>query len=492
MASKATLKADDREFFRAARDAAFANPFGEARHAIDRKLARAGEGLGREALLDRLVDAIADRLPKGIDLRRYDSEDRALLEPAVLFEVFHRHAAAIDAHIRDQLASPSPVRAPFGRAIVHTLSARGVSSDEALRYAGIFFQMRRAFYFIEGALPGGSGSMRALREALWNDVFTCDVALYARFLWRRMEDFSTFLLGETGTGKGAAASAIGRSGFIPYDLSAERFAESFGGAFVAINLSQFPESLLESELFGHRKGAFTGAIEAHRGVFERCSPHGAIFLDEIGEIDEPVQVKLLHVLQDRVFTPVGGHTASRFAGRVIAATNRSLTALRENGRFRDDFYYRLCSDVIVLPTLRARLREDPAELTRLVSSILRRIVGDDAASLVPLVEGAIVASVGRRYAWPGNVRELEQCVRRILLTRRYASASIDRAIDDDARLLAACGDGEDDIARIVARYCRALYDRHGTYEEVARRTKLDRRTVKRYVTLAQKEKRGAA
>src|SRR5213594_4209634 len=98
--------------------------------------------------------------------------------------------------------------------------------------------------------------------------------------------------------------------------------------FIALNLSQYPETLIESELFGHKKGAFTGAIEAHDGLFTRCSSYGAIFLDEIGEVSAPVQIKLLQVLQERTFSPVGSHEKLKFRGRVIAATNKPLEHLR--------------------------------------------------------------------------------------------------------------------------------------------------------------------
>ncbi len=134
--------------------------------------------------------------------------------------------------------------------------------------------------------------MRNLRLHLWNNVFTHDIRWYEQYLWNRMEDFSTLLLGETGTGKGTAAAAIGRSGFIPYDEKKGCFTESFTRNFIAINLSQFAESLIESELFGHKKGAFTGAVEHHDGVFTRCTPYGSIFLDEVGDISVPIQVKL--------------------------------------------------------------------------------------------------------------------------------------------------------------------------------------------------------
>ena len=253
---------------------------------------------------------------------------------------------------------------PFSRDLLSLLQRRGLAEEEALRVFAIFFQIRRAHHFIVEGLIGDSACMREFRRRLWDNVFTHDIRHYERCLWSRMEDFSTLLLGETGTGKGTAAAAIGRSGFIPFDPKKQCFAESFTRSFVSINLSQFPETLIESELFGHRKGAFTGAVEAHEGIFARCSPHGAIFLDEIGEVSAPVQIKLLRVLQDRVFSPVGSHEQVRFRGRVIAATNKPLDALRGPGGFRDDFYYRLCSDTITVPPLRQRLREDAARARR--------------------------------------------------------------------------------------------------------------------------------
>ena len=481
------LSPADRDFYVLVSEAAFANPFGEERDRIDRNVARAPRGADRAEVLDRLLVRVRTRLRElsASEKRRLPEPDRTLVEQAILFDLFHRYMEAFDALIQEQLAKGARRAAvAFGDEALGAIASAGFDAAESRRYFALFYQLRRAFYFIEHTLPGASPSMRQLRERLWTNVFTHDVQLYVRVLLRRMEDFSTFLLGDTGTGKGTAAAAIGRSGWIPYDERSGTFAESFVGSFSSINLSQFPESLIESELFGHKKGAFTGAIEAHEGAFARCSPHGSIFLDEIGEVSAPVQIKLLRVLQERTFSPVGGHETARFSGRVIAATNRPLDELRARGAFRDDFYYRLCSDVIEVPSLQQRLREDGRELEVLLGFILRRILGDDSAEMRARVREAIDVGLGPEYPWPGNVRELEQCVRRVLLTRRYTG---DRRVsqnplgrDGDEKLLEAAGD--ETAKALLVRYCKALYARHGTYEEVARRTALDRRTVKAYVS----------
>jgi len=323
--------------------------------------------------------------------------------------------------------------------------------------------------------------MKELRRHLWNNIFTHDVRCYDRYLWNRMEDFSTLLLGETGTGKGTAAAAIGRSGFIPFDEKTGRFAESFTRGFVALNLSQYPETLIESELFGHKKGAFTGAIEAHEGIFSRCSPYGAIFLDEIGEVSPPVQIKLLQVLQERTFSPVGSHEKVRFRGRVIGATNKPLDRLREKDLFRDDFFYRLCSDVITVPPLRRRIQECPDELDLLLEHLLLRMTGQAASELLAMVRRVLRSDLGPDYGWPGNVRELEQAVRRVLLTCSYQGHAKPAETDLHRQLAAGIENGSLDADALLSGYCALLYQKHGTFEAVSRRAKLDRRTVKKYL-----------
>src|SRR5690606_9015124 len=132
-----------------------------------------------------------------------------------------------------------------------------------------------------------------------------------------------------------------------------------------------------------------------------------------------IQVKLLRVLQAREFSSLGETARRVFTGKIVAATNRSLADEMLAGRFRHDLYYRLCSDVVEMPSLRARLDEDPAELLELATHLAQRLVGSEAAEVALEVERVVLAELGDGYAWPGNVRELEQCVRNVLVRRRY-------------------------------------------------------------------------
>ncbi|ABA90009.2 sigma-54-dependent transcriptional regulator [Syntrophotalea carbinolica DSM 2380] len=474
---------DHRTFSLIAR-AAFANPFSPEREALDRRIAAVEGDVGRDELFAMVAVRAKEALSKlGIpDLRHYGGEDRELLRHAYLFDVYHRYREEFDGFIRRQIAAGDvPCRSLFAREVLSDLTSVGFENAEALRYLAIFYQIRRAFYFIDGTLAGLCPSMQTLRRHLWDNIFTSDIRRYEKLLWNRMEDFSTLLLGETGTGKGAAAAAIGRSGFIPYNANKGCFAESFTRNFIHLNLSQYPETLIESELFGHRKGAFTGAIGDYAGAFSRCPPHGTIFLDEIGDLSLPVQTKLLQVLQDRVFYPVGSHEQQRFNGRVIAATNRPLETMRRDGRFRDDFYYRLCSDILVMPPLRQRLAEDPGELEAMVRVILLRMLGGQGEELVDFVCSTLVDSVGPIYHWPGNVRELEQAIRRILVTGHYQGEAGAITSFSDPHLLDAVDKGTLGAQQLLAGYCQMLYRRHGTIEAVARCTGLDRRTVKKHL-----------
>lgn len=478
------LQPSEREFFAALDDVVYGNPFSDEREKIIQRLVPAAtpvELLRDQDALRRLVEPRLAAYSSPADLERLDEKDRKLMLSGFLYVCYHHHIAAFDEMIARQLAGKDPPAVErTARSVVAELGERGMDEATATRYFAFFYQLRRAFYFIL-RLTGRCESMRRLRRALWNNIFTHDMRAYHDSLYARMEDFSTLFLGETGTGKGDAAEAIGCSEFIPYVPEKRAFATGCVDGFISINLSQYPESLIESELFGHRKGSFTGAVDNHVGVFERCNAHGALFLDEIGEASGPIQIKLLRILQDRTFTPLGSHEVKRFAGRVIAATNRTWAELRKEGRFRDDFYYRLCSDVIQVPTLRQRISESPRELEDLVRLSLKRIAHVSRDDVVPMVMDALHRDLPRDYPWPGNVRELEQAVRRILLNGHYSGDLGAVAASGDEKLTDLVSAGRLSATDLLGRYCAMLYRQLGTYAEVAERTGLDRRTARKYI-----------
>lgn len=481
------LAPSDREFFDLIAQAVLTNPFSDARERIDDHIAALYGPAPHQESVDRVIEAVTERVnwmaaKRRADITQYGENDRRRLIYAFLFDAFHLFTPQLDDLIIRQLsAGDKSLPVPFAAEMIQRLERFGFTHVEAMRYFELGFQLRRAFFFIRQNLIGRSPCMRRLRERLWNNVFTHNIDWYDRFLWNRMEDFSTLILGPTGAGKGTAAAAIGRSAYIPFDEEKKCFVTSFAGSFIALNLSQFPESLIESEIFGHRKGAFTGAMEDYPGVFARCSPYGAIFLDEIGEVGEPVQIKLLHVLQERNFTPVGSHKPRRFPGRIIAATNRPLAQIRSRKILRDDFFYRLCSDVIEIPSLARRISEEPAELDDLLEHTVTRILGNPSQELARMLLDTIRSQLGSNYAWPGNVRELEQCVRRILLNRTYEPDLSASSEDPDARLAAAVRAGDLNAQQLLAGYCYSLYRRLDTYEAVAQQARLDRRTVKKHI-----------
>jgi DNA-binding NtrC family response regulator len=485
--SKIKLSNSDRTFFQLVADATFTNPFSTERAEIDRRISGISTIRDRKQQVTYAVEVIRERL-ETLDrqgpcrFQDFDGPDILLMRYTFLFEVYHAYAQAFDACIQKQQTVASPLKVPFAAEAIHALIRRGFNESESVFYFSMFYQIRRAFYFIDRGLVGKSDCMRKLRMDLWNNIFTWDIRDYEQYLWDKMEDFSTLLEGPTGSGKGAAAAAIGRSGYIPFDPAKQQFEASFTHTFIPINLSQFAETLLESELFGHTKGAFTGAVSAHQGVLSLCGRYGSIFLDEIGEISIPAQVKLLKVLEERMFSPVGSHEQFRFEGRVIAATNQPVNQLRSEGKFRDDFYYRLCSDCIQVPPLAQRVAENPQELAELVEHFTQQITGRNNPELVGRVVDIIEHRLGHNYPWPGNVRELAQCIRRIILKRHYEGHTPMSAGEEPDALMANIKGGTLSADQVLDGYCRMLYQRLGTYEETARITGLDRRTVKKRVS----------
>lgn len=203
------------------------------------------------------------------------------------------------------------------------------------------------------------------------------------------------LQGETGTGKELLARTI-------HELSGRK------GSFVAINCAGFPETLLESELFGYNRGAFTGANTDKPGFFE-IAAEGTLFLDEISEIPLHLQAKLLRVLESREFFRLGSTRAQRFSGRIIASTNRDIRKLIGEGKFRDDLFYRISTFLLLIPPLRER----PEDIVPLAERFARRYARELKKPWKGFTQGAVRILKG--YAWPGNARELRNAIERALI-----------------------------------------------------------------------------
>ncbi len=233
-------------------------------------------------------------------------------------------------------------------------------------------------------------------------------------------DVAVLLLGESGTGKELLAHAI-------HKLSRRR-----DGPFVPINCAAIPETLLESELFGYEKGAFTGALRQNIGRIESAH-HGTLFLDEIGDVPLPMQVKLLRFLQDQIVERVGGRRPVQVDIRIVCATNQDLDRMMAEGGFREDLFYRLNQVTVRVPALRER----PADAVVLASFFLGRFAAEYGRASRGLAGSALAAI--REYSWPGNVRELENRVKRAVVMTDgplVSAADLDLPhVEDDAKSL---------------------------------------------------------
>jgi DNA-binding NtrC family response regulator len=331
---------------------------------------------------------------------------------------------------------------------------------------------------------------RALRERLLQDeVNYLRAQLHTRYSFQNIlsknpqmhaifelitnvaDSTSTVLIeGETGTGKEVVARAI--------HSSSSRCA----GPLVAVNCAALPETLLESELFGHEKGAFTSAVGQRRGRFEMAHG-GTIFLDEVGDVPAPMQAKLLRVLQERRFERVGGTETVEVDVRVITATNRSLTRLVQRKRFRKDLYYRLNVVKIDLPPLRERPEDIPLLVTHFIEKYTRP--GDTPKQVSPKVMEILLS-----YRWPGNIRQLENTIERACVTSRDNTIepenlppdivkppapklpyhiTLDRPLPEVVR---------ETVSAVERQYIRkALHKTHGNVSRCARLCGLSRRSM---------------
>lgn len=256
-------------------------------------------------------------------------------------------------------------------------------------------------------------------------------------------DVSVMLLGASGTGKELLARGV-------HDASRRK-----SGAFVAINCAAIPENLLESELFGHEKGAFTGAVKTTEGKIELAAG-GTLFLDEVGDIPLPLQVKLLRFLQERVIERIGGRKPIAVDTRIVCATHQNLEEMISEGRFREDLYYRLAEIVVRIPTLAER----PGDAGLLARHFLMKF----APTMNPAVKGLAPDALAAidRWNWPGNVRELENRIKRAVI---MADGKLVSASDLD---LAKPADNDDEIDMINLKAVRDVADSRAIRRAIAR------------------------
>jgi two-component system NtrC family response regulator len=255
-------------------------------------------------------------------------------------------------------------------------------------------------------------------------------------------DVSVMLLGASGTGKELLARAV-------HEQSGRK------GEFIAINCAAIPENLLEAELFGYERGAFTGAVKSNVGKIE-LAQGGTLFLDEVGDIPLPLQVKLLRFLQERIIERIGGRSGIAVDTRIICATHQDLQAMIGDGRFREDLYYRLAEIVVTIPSLAER-SGDAALLARHFVNRFSRELNSAASSLSPDALAAIDA-----YGWPGNVRELENRIKRAVIMADGKSIT---AADLDLGSSAAPDDG---ALPINLRAAREVADRKAIRQAMSR------------------------
>jgi transcriptional regulator with PAS, ATPase and Fis domain len=281
---------------------------------------------------------------------------------------------------------------------------------------------------------------------------------------------SVLITGETGTGKELIAREI------------HRRSNRAKGPFIAINCGAIPETLMESELFGHVRGAFTGAVATHLGKFQAANA-GTIFLDEIGELPLSLQVKLLRVLQDRVVVKVGDTKPERIDVRVLAATNKLLEEEVRTGRFREDLYYRLNVVTVGLPPLRER-GEDITTIANYFVKKHREEFGSPVTGFSPEALAAI-----RRFEWPGNVRQLENRIKKAMVLCEgtlIGAADLDLGPTDLAPVL-PLAQAKEEFQR---RYVLEVLERNGgNRTQTAKDLGVDPRTIFRYLEKEDAEER---
>jgi Nif-specific regulatory protein len=416
---------------------------GELEIAVSRNL-----GAGREGEGQRLSETVVRQV--------IESREPVLAVDALTDPRFAGAASIVASHIVSILAVPLVIRNRLAGAIyVDHLRSQHLFASKDLDFL-VAFADQAALAIdnarLYGELDAHRQKLKAENEALRREILSSRhlgsligksrvIAQLKETIERVAQSNSTVLVrGESGTGKGLVARTL-------HSVSPRR-----EGPYIAFNCAALPETLVESELFGHEKGAFTGAVGQKPGRFE-LAHRGTIFLDEIGKVSRAVQAKLLRVIEDREFERVGGTRTIRSDVRIVTATNLNLEEAIAKDEFREDLYYRLNIIPIVLPPLRER-RED---IPYLVDHFLGRISRDLGQERKEIARD--VLDLFNAYRWPGNVRELEAAIHRALVLSRRAELTV-----EDFAWIAARGGAAGGVVTALPSVAAGLAE--GNYQEL--------------------------
>jgi DNA-binding NtrC family response regulator len=380
------------------------------------------ENLGRlSRAIDKRIARAACALVNGTVGTR---DEIRVYRGAALYALFEQYRVQLQ-----RLITTDAVDVPFYDDFVESrrflFGYPGLSVPEPAHLLALFYQARRAWWFASSTILGAAPSAAAARLAIWRANMAIDPRVYADDLYRRMDAIPVLITGETGTGKDLAATCVGRSRYIPFDVGARRFVRRYSDDFHVKSLCEVPGELLASALFGHKRGSFTGATTDEQGLFGLPKPYGSLFLDEVGEMPEHVQAKLLRPLQNREYVPIGETAPRPIHGRLIFATHRDLEARCREGSFRDDLFERMNGFPIQMPSLRQMLAEAPGELRAYVRAFVATKVArpDRVETWTERVVTSIQAN-RPGYAWPRNLRELSHYTERCILGDVHAPAPV--------------------------------------------------------------------
>jgi two-component system, NtrC family, response regulator AtoC len=386
----------------------------------------------------------------GVELCRRIVEDRPDVPVIVItaYGSMDTAVAAIRAGAYDFIAKPFDMDAVI------------VALDRALRHHELRKEVKR--------LRAAVARTTALDDLLGSSTHMQRV--YAMIERVAKSDSTVLVTGESGTGKELVARAL------------HKRSRRSTGPFVAVNCAALPEALLESELFGHVRGAFTDAKQSQKGLLLE-SDGGTLFLDEIGDMPPGLQVKLLRALEERVVRPVGGSTEVPFDVRIVAATNRDLEQAVETGRVREDFYYRINVITIELPPLRAR----GGDVLLLAQHFLDRFAAQANKEVVGISPGA--AGKLMAYSWPGNVRELRNCIERAVALAHFDQIAVDdlpeKIRDYTSRHIIVAGEDPSELVpleEVERRYILSVLRAAGGNRALASRILgVDRKTLYRRI-----------